>query len=131
MKGRKSKSSIENVNSKWNDDELHWYRQFIESGTVEHLAYTAVQESYLRRKATEELDDKEKHIMAAIKKMCLGLDMLQKELGIDLHKMAVECAEEELNEILGTPEERWARSHHKGIIRAGRPTISEKKIGRR
>ena len=131
MKGRKSKSSMANANTKWDKTELHWYRQFLETGSVEQLAYTAVQESYLRRKATEELDDKEKHIMAAIKKMCLGLDMLQKELGIDLHKMAVECAEEELNEILGTPEERWARSHHKGIIRAGRPTISEKKIGRR
>ena len=115
INGRKSKSSMSNVNSKWNDDELHWYRQFIESGTIEQLAYTAVQEAHLRRKATEELDDQKKRITAAIKKMCLGLDMLQKELGIDLHKMAVECAEEELNEFLGTSEERFARSPIKAL----------------
>ena len=92
--------ALKGANTKWDETELHWYRQFLETGSVEHLAYTAVQEAHLRRKAKEELDEKEKRITSAIKKMCLGLDMLQKELGIDLHKMAMACAEEELEEII-------------------------------
>ena len=83
---------------------------------MEHLAYTAVQEAHLRRKAKEELDEKEKCITNAIKKMCLGLYMLEKELGIDIRKMAQECAEEELNAIIGTPEERWGRCARKGKV---------------
>lgn len=117
MKNKKiSAKALKGVNSKWNDDELHWYGQFLKTGTVEGLAYTAVQEAHLRRKAKEELDEKEKRITSAIKKMCLGLYKLQKELGIDLHKMAMECAEEELNAIIGTPEERWVRSARKGKV---------------
>ena len=117
MKGKKALSkALKGANPKWDETELHWYRQFLETGSVEHLAYTAVQEAHLRRKAKEELDEKEKRITSAIKKMCLGLSMLEKELGIDLHKMAMECAEEELNEILGTPEERWGRSARKGKV---------------
>lgn len=108
--------ALKGANTKWDETELHWYRQFLETGSVEQLAYTAVQEAHLRRKAKEELEDKEKCITKALKKMCLGLDMLQKELGIDLHKMAMEGAEEELNAIIGTPEERWGRSARKGKV---------------
>lgn len=117
MKDKKALSkALKGANHKWDETELHWYRQFLETGSVEHLAYTAVQEAHLRRKAKEELDEKEKRITNAIKKMCLGLSMLEKELGIDLHKMAMECAEEELNAIIGTPEERWGRSTRKGKV---------------
>lgn len=108
--------ALKGANTKWDETELHWYRQFLETGSVEQLAYTAVQETHLRRIAKEELEDKEKRITKALKKMCLGLDMLQKELGIDLHKMAMECAEEELEEIIGTPEERWGRCARKGKV---------------
>lgn len=117
MKNKKiSAKALKGANPKWNDDELHWYGQFLKTGTVEQLAYTAVQESYLRRRTEELAKDKEKCITAALKKMCLGLSMLEKELGIDLHKMAMECAEEELNAIIGTPEERWGRSARKGMV---------------
>ena len=117
MKDKKSLAkALKGANHKWDETELHWYRQFLETGSVEQLAYTAVQETYLRRKAKEELDEKEKCIAKAIKKMCLGLHMLEKELGIDLRKMAQECAEEELEEVLGSPEERWGRSARKGKV---------------
>ena len=95
-KNTQSKQTVSKTptpNSSWDETEQHWYRQFLETGTVEQLAYTAVQESHLRRKDKEKLDDKEKRIVNAIKKMCLGLYVLQKELGIDLRKMAQECAE--------------------------------------
>ena len=119
MKNTQSKRTVSKTptpNSSWDETEQHWYRQFLETGTVEQLAYTAVQESHLRRKDKEKLDDKEKRIMKAIKKMCLGLDMLQKELGIDLRKMAQKCAEEELEALIGTSEERWARSAKMGMV---------------
>ena len=117
MKDKKSLSkALKGGNRKWDETENHWYRQFLKTGTVEHLAYTAVQEAHLRRKAKEELDEKEKRITKAIKKMCLGLSTLEKELGIDIHKMAQECAEEELNAIIGSPEERWGRSARKGMV---------------
>ena len=117
MKNQKDKKkALVCANLKWDETEHHWYRQFLETGSVEHLAYTAVQESHLRRKAKEELDEKEKRITNAIKKMCLGLDMLQKELGIDLRKMAQECAEEEFEAIVGTQEKRWGRSARKGKV---------------
>lgn len=112
--------ALKGANTKWDETELHWYRQFLETGSVEQLAYTAVQETHLRRKAKEELEDKERRITSALKKMCLGLDLLQKELGIDIHKMAMECAEEELNAIIGTPEERWGRSARKGQVHCTR-----------
>ena len=118
-KNTQSKQTVSKTptpNSSWDETEQHWYRQFLETGTVEQLAYTAVQESHLRRKDKEKLDDKEKRIVNAIKKMCLGLYVLQKELGIDLRKMAQECAEKELEALIGTSEERWARSAKMGMV---------------
>lgn len=97
------------ANCKWDETELHWYCQFLKHGKVEQLAYTAVQEAHLKRKAKEELDEKEKRITSALKKMCLGLYKLQNELGIDLQEMARKCAEEELEAIMGSEEERWGR----------------------
>ena len=119
MKDKKtSGKTLKGTNSKWDDTELQWYRQFLKTGTVESLSYTAVQEAHLRRIAKEKLEEKEKRITKALKKMCLGLYSLQNELGIDLRKMALECAEEELEKIIGTQEERWSCADRQGRVRS-------------
>lgn len=89
------------VNPKWDEDEKDNFLRLMENGTVEGLAYTAVQEAHNARKQTEALEEEKHHIRDAIKKMALGIVQLERILGIDIQQLAQDAMADELEKAFG------------------------------
>ena len=89
------------VNPKWNEDEKNNFLRLMENGTVEGLAYTAVQEAHNARKQKEALEEEKECIREAIKKMALGIVQLERILGIDIQQLAQDAMADELEIALG------------------------------
>ena len=89
------------LNPKWHEDEKYTFLRLMENGTVEGLAYTAVQEAHNARKQKEALEEEKQNIREAIKKMALGIEQLERILGIDIQQLAQDAMADELEKSLG------------------------------
>ena len=103
-KNTKKDSESENkifLNPKWNEGEKDNFLRLMENGTVEGLAYTAVQEAHNARKQKEALEEEKECLREAIKKMALGIVQLERILGIDIQQLAQDAMADELEKALG------------------------------
>lgn len=86
----------------WNMDENANYERLAQNchdPRDRELAYTAVQEMYLARKAQEKAAAREERISKAIGMMAEGIKELEDILGINIRKIAAASFEKRMDEM--------------------------------